>query len=249
MYRLYLVEFLFIALGLIAVFAAIRWPRQVLVKLPLAILSIPFRPFIFFASLCVGVSSELFRLIERKFNFNLSDGFWKFLYSKEQADSRTYRASTRLPMNFVDGEKLAYLGTHDPQRVIAKMNSELFESKFQDRELKITNDGAHWLVRFPSWISPFDYLLAVQFFGNHIGEKGCFGVFQSKQLEFIVFFEKWRGDNLVGFTNSRNRFSVNVFDDFSAGFHLKMNQDLRFETAWIASVLKNAPFKLINFLP
>ena len=211
--RYYFVDVLFLLFGIALIIIAIKYPKQIFIKLPLAILSLPFRSS--------WITSAFMDLV-----------------AGDHEDDRPYRSTRNLNVEFQHGEKYVYvLSSSKDVRVLIEEFLDALKGNYRFDEFKIVENGEQRIVQFPSRITFFDFHLFVQHLTEELEEKKSFGVFKSAKLNYYVFKDRATLNNLIGFTSNKKLFSIYMLADLETKQQLRLNQKLKVETEWIEQVL------------
>ncbi len=214
MHRYYIIEGLFIILGLGLLAAIIKYPKDILLKLPLGIILVPFRRL-----------GSIFAL-----PFELLGS----ISSGSEVKDVSYTAESKLQIDFSEGDKYAFvLSTNwNLQRLIEDFLFAL-STTYSIVDFVIRDNGDQKIIRFPKNITFYDFHLLIQYFNNELGENNSFGVYKSDKLEYKIFQDSKTLNNLLGVTSDNKRFSVDLLDDLEANQYLKLNKKLKFDTDWL----------------
>lgn len=238
MQRYYIIEGLFILIGLGLLITAIRYPKDVFIKLPLEIIKFPFRHLWSLISLPLTVLAIPLIYLGEKFKWRITPTIQKLLDSGESDDDDKPHPSTKnLKVDFKKGEKYVFVltSTKDVKRLINDF-LEVLTGKYSIEEFKIADNGDQKIIHFPTDINFYDYHLLVQHLSNELGDRKSFGVYKSDKLHYYVFQDSETLNNLVGFTSDKKLFSIYMLDDLETKQHLRINQKLKVDTDWVERV-------------
>ena len=238
MERNYILEGVFILLGLAVIATAIKYPKDVFITLPLEIVKWPFRliwrklsiPF-----LILGIPIVYFG---EKYKWRITPTVSKLInYGITDDDDHPHKSTKNLNVDFKNGDKYVFVisSTKDLKELIIDF-LEALTGKHSIVDFKIADNGNQKIISFPTDISFYDYHLLVQYFSGELGEENSFGFFKSSGLQYYVFQDKETLNNLVGFTTDKKYFSIYLLDDLDKKQYLKLNQKLKLNTEWINRV-------------
>jgi hypothetical protein len=238
MQRYYIIEGLFILLGLAFVAVAIKYPKDVFIKLPLEIIKLPFRKLWWLISLPLTILAIPLIYFGEKYKWKVTPTIQKLLDLGESDDDDKPHPSTKnLKVDFMKGDKYVFVLTanKDLKALIIDF-LEVLTGEYSIEEFKIADNGNQKIIRFPINTNFYDYHLLVQHLSNELGDKESFGVYKSDKLTYYVFQDTETLNNLVGFTSDKKLFSIYMLDDLETKQHLKINQNLKVETDWVERV-------------
>lgn len=238
MQRYYIIEGLFILLGLALVVTAIKYPKDVFVKLPLEIIKLPFRRVWWLISLPLTILAIPLIYFGEKYKWRITPTIQKLLDLGESDDDDKPHPSTKnLKVDFKKGDKYVFvLTTNKDLKTLIGDFLEVLTGKHSIEEFKIADNGDQKIIKFPSDINFYDYHLLVQHLNNELGDKKSFGLYKSDKLTYYVFQDAETLNNLVGFTSDKKVFSIYMLDDLETKQHLRINQRLKIETDWVERV-------------
>ncbi len=216
MHRNYIIEALFILLGLALLLAIINYPRVFFIDLPLGILKFVFRtPLLILEQLGISFESE----------------------GEESGGDRPYRATRKRQVNFAAGTKYIMILATDRSVFdsIADFLSVL-TVKFNITDFDFRDTGQQTTIRCPSSISFYDFHLLTQHINGEFGENNSFGIFISSRLRYCVFQDPNSLNNMIGFTTKRELFSIHMLDDLDKRQYLRINPDIEINGEWMEQV-------------
>jgi len=204
----YFVEGFFVLLGMALMAVAIKYPKDVFIKLPLELMKLPFKPF-----------DDLFPLFDSTSSID---------------EDKPYPSRRRLPVDFLQGCKFIYVlkSTTSLNELLAGF-LEIPSETYAVEDFTIVNDDRQTILQFPADITFYNYHLAVQYFDNELGSRNSFGVFRSSTLQYYVFQDRATLNNFVGFTADGKLFSIYMLGDLDEKHYLRLNQKLEVDTGWI----------------
>ena len=236
--RNYVLEGIFILLGLAVIATAIKFPKDVFITLPLEILKTPFRiiwRYLTFPFVIIGIPIVYFG---KKYKWKITPIISKFIdFGTNDKDDTPYKTTKNLIIDFKNGDKYLFIirSSKDLKKLIADFLDGL-TGKHSIDDFKIADNGGQKIINFPKDINFYDFHLLVQYFEGELGDKSSFGIFKSSELQYYVFQDKETLNNLVGFTTDKKYFSIYLLDDFDTKQYLKLNQKLKLDTQWIERV-------------
>ncbi len=238
MQRYYILEGLFILLGLGLLVTAIKYPKDVFIKLPLEIIKFPFRRVWWLISLPLTILAIPLIYFGEKYKWRITPTIQKLIDLGESHDDDKPHPSTKnLKIDFKQGDKYIFVLTANKDlRTLIGDFLEVLTGKHLIEEFKIADKGDQKIIKFPIDINFYDYHLLVQHLSNELGDKNSFGVYKSDKLTYYVFQDTETLNNLVGFTSDRQIFSIYMLDDLETKQHLRINQKLKVETDWVERV-------------
>ena len=248
MERNYILEGIFILLGLAAIATAIKYPKDVFIKLPLEIIKAPFRRIWWIITLPLIVLAIPLIYFGEKYKWRITPTITKLIdFGTTDKDDKPHKTTKNLKVDFKDGDKYLFVitSTKDLKQLITDFLEALTEKHSID-DFKIADNGNQKIINFPNNISFYDYHLLVQYFNGELGDDNSFGVFKSSRLQYYVFQDKERLNNLVGFTTDKKYFSIYMLDDLDKKQYLKLNQKLKMDTEWIERVNGTTANKMHN---
>lgn len=239
MKRYYIFEILFILLGLALLATVIKYPKEIILKLPWEILKLLLRVILrpFGILLLIIVTPLLFLAKRNKWAIagpleKLSNRiYWD---SGSSNDDEPYHSSKNLKVNFIEGEK--YIQIIQSNQVIEKLieeSLELLQGQHSKNEFSLSGKGTSSLITMPHTISFFDFHLLVQHFHSELGSRNSFGIYRSEKITYYVFQDLETTNNLIGITSTKKLFSIYMLDDLEENQYLKLNQKLKVDTAWL----------------
>lgn len=212
MHRNYIIEALFILLGLALVLAVFKYPRDAFINLPLGILKGIFRHPIKLAKLFTG-------------------------FDGGDSEDRPYRATRKRQVNFAAGTKYIMILATDRSALDSIADFlELLTGKFNITDFDFKDTGQQTTIRCPSSISFYDFHLLTQHIKGEFGENNSFGIFISSRLRYCVFQDPNSLNNLIGFTTKKERFSIHLLDDLDKKQYLRINPDIEINGEWMEQV-------------
>jgi len=238
MHRYYILEGLFILLGLVLVATAIKYPKDVFVKLPIEIIKLPFRKLWWLISLPLTLLTIPIIYFGEKYKWRITSTIHKLLdLGTSDDDDKPHPSTKNLKVDFKNGNKYFFVltSTKDLKGLINDF-LEVLTGMYSIEEFKIADSGDQKIIQFPVNINFYDYHLLVQHLSNELGDRKSFGVYKSDKLNYYVFQDSETLNNLVGFTSDRKLFSIFMLDDLETKQHLRLNQKLKVETDWVERV-------------
>jgi hypothetical protein len=238
MQRYYIIEGLFILVGLALLVTAIKYPKDVFVKLPIEIIKLPFRRLWELITLPLTILAIPIIYFGEKYKWRITPSIKGFVDLGASVDDDRPHPSTRnLKVDFKNGDKYVYVltTTKDIKKLIDDF-LEVLTGKYSINDFKITENGEQRIIQFPADINFYDFHLLVQHLNNELGDKRSFGIYKSNKLDYYVFQDNESLNNLVGFTSDKKLFSIHMLDDLEEKQHLRLNQKLKIETDWIERV-------------
>jgi len=236
--RFYLIEILFILLGIALVAAVLRYPKQILVKLPWEI-------FKLFVKVLLRPFSALFLILALPLKFLAERNKWAIAGPLEKLinwawdtdsneDDKPYSSSKNLKVNFVEGEKyIQVISSNQTSEGLIDESLELLQGHHAKNEFSFSRKGTGSLISIPRTITFYDFHLLVQHFSNEVGPRNSFGIYKSEKITYYIFQDLKTANNLVGITSSKKLFSIYMLDDLEEKQFLKLNQKLKIDTGWI----------------
>ncbi|MBY0432509.1 MAG: hypothetical protein K2U26_00195 [Cyclobacteriaceae bacterium] len=227
-------------LGLGLLVTAIKYPKDVLVKLPLEIIKLPFRPLLWLISLFLTILAIPIIYLGEKYKWRITSKIEKlldFVDDDDDNNDKPHPATRNLKVDFISGHKYIYVlkSTKDLKQLIQDFLGSL-TGKYSIEEFELAENSEQKIIKFPAGINFYDFHLFVQHFNTELGDKQSFGVYKSAGLDYYVFQDSETLNNLVGFTADRKFFSIYMLDDLEKNQHLKVNQKLKVETYWIERI-------------
>jgi len=238
MQRYYILEGLFILLGLALLVAAFKYPKDTFIKLPLEIIKLPFRRLVRLVSLPLTVLAIPLIYLDDKYKWRITPTIEKLLdFGTGNDDDKPHPSTKKMKVDFKNGDKYVYVltSTKDLKKLIADF-LEVLTGKYSIDEFKIVDNRDQKIIQFPISTNFYDYHLLVQHLNNELGDRKSFGVYKSSDLHYYVFQDSETLNNLVGFTSDRKLFSIYMLDDLETKQHLRLNQKLKIETDWVDRV-------------
>lgn len=248
MQRYYIIEGLFILLGIGLLVTVIKYPKDIFVKLPLGIVNLFLRRLWWFVSLPLTILSIPLIALGKKFKWEITPAIQKFIDSEIGGEEDSpYPSTKNLKVDFKNGEKYAYVlnSSKDLKKIILDL-VEVLTQKYSIEEFKVAVNGSQTIIKFPTYINFYDYHLLIQHLYNELGDRNSFGVYKSDKLLYYVFQDSETLNNLVGFTSARKLFSIFMLADLERKQHLRLNQKLKIETDWIEDQLQEHPIEFIG---
>lgn len=244
MQHYYLIEGLFILLGLALLWVIIKYPKDVLIKLPLGILKAPFYRIRWLLTLPFALLVFPLIYFGAKYNWKITPTLIKVFEistrdeDDEDDDDKPYPSTKKLKVDFGDGNKYFYVisSNKDPKPLIDDF-LEALTGKHTSEEFSFSVNGEKQIIQFPKKINFYDFHLLVQHLNGETGEEKGFGVFKSENLHYSVFQDPKTQNNLIGFTNDKRYFSLYMLDGFENNECLRLNQKLKVETDWVERAL------------
>ncbi|MFN5171198.1 MAG: hypothetical protein ACK5DD_16400 [Cyclobacteriaceae bacterium] len=238
MQRYYLIEALFVLLGVILVVTAIRYPKQIFVTLPLEIIKFPFRYVAGFLQLLLIPVELLVTWFANSMGWNVKWPRLRWLEVSGDADDRPYPATSKLKVDFATGDKFVYvLGSGKDLRGAVGDSLEVLEARYALTQFEFALNNQRQIARFPAGITFYDYHLFVQHLCGEFGFKNCVGVFRSDAIQYSVFQDPATVNNLVGFTADGKRFSIHMLSDLDKAQELRLNQKLNVDAEWLKGIV------------
>lgn len=238
MQRYYLIEALFVLLGVILVVTAIRYPKQIFVTLPLEIIKFPFRYVAGFLQLLLIPVQLLVTWFANSMGWNVKWPRLRWLEVSGDADDRPYPATRKLKVDFATGDKFVYvLGSGKDLRGAVGDFLEVLEARYALTQFEFALNNQQQIARFPAGITFYDYHLFVQHLCGEFGFKNCVGVFRSDAIQYSVFQDPETLNNLVGLTGNGEPFSIDMLADLERAQHLRLNPNLRFDGGWVRQLV------------
>jgi hypothetical protein len=238
MQRYYLIEALFVLLGVILVVTAIRYPKQIFVTLPLEIIKFPFRYVAGFLQLLLIPVELLVTWFANSMGWNVKLPRLRWLEVSGDADDRPYPATRKLKVDFATGDKFVYvLGSGKDLRGAVGDFLEVLEARYALTQFEFALNNQRQIARFPAGITFYDYHLFVQHLCGEFGFKNCVGVFRSDAIQYSVFQDPATVNNLVGFTADGKRFSIHMLSDLDKAQELRLNQKLNVDAEWLKGIV------------
>jgi hypothetical protein len=231
-------EGLFILLGLGLLVTALKYPKDVFIKLPLELIKLPFRRLWWLISLPLTILALPIIYLGDKFKWRITPTIKSLLDFGTGDDNDNPHPSRRnLKVDFKNGDKYVYVltSTKDLKELISDF-LEVLTGKYSIEQFKVADNGEQKIIQFPKDINFYDYHLLVQHLNNELGDRKSFGVYKSSKLNYYVFQDSETLNNLVGFTTDRKLFSIHMLDDLESKQHLRLNQKLKMDTDWIERV-------------
>jgi hypothetical protein len=234
MERNYIIEGLFILLGLALVGTAIKYPKETLVKLPLGIAYYvvvrPLKSILLMPIWVIGLPVIYFG---EKYNWSITPTI-KSLLDTETDDDRPHPATKNLRVDFKRGDKYVFvISSSKNMKELIKDFVGVLTEKYSLDDFTINTKNDQTVIGFPKGISFYDYHLTVQYFNDELGRKKSFGIYKSDKLQYFVYQDSETVNNLVGFTSHKKLFSIYMLDDLDARQHLRLNQKLKVDTDWV----------------
>jgi len=238
MQRYYIIEGLFILVGIAFLVTAIKYPKDVFVKLPLEIIKLPFRRLWELITFPVTILAIPIIYFGEKYKWRITPSIKKFAdLGANYDDDKPYPSTRNLKVDFKNGDKYVYtLTTTKDIKLVVDEFLEVLTKKYSINDFKIIENGEQRIVQFPADINFYDFHLLVQHLNNELGDKRSFGIYKSSKLDYYVFQDSESLNNLVGFTSDKKLFSIYMLDDLEKKQHLRLNQRLKIKTDWIERV-------------
>jgi len=214
MERNYFFDWLLLLLGLAAVITIFKYPREILFKLPLGIFHReavkPIKTILLFPLIVAGVVSP------------------------GTDDDKTYPSRRNLRVDFNNGRKFIFvISSEKDLRQLIEEFIGVFEGKYSVDDFEISSKNSQTVIVFPNKASFYDFHLTVHHVGHELGDRNSFGIFKSDRLQYFVFKDPLTLNNLVGVTSGKKLFSIYLLDDLETKQHLRLNQKLKIDAAWI----------------
>ena len=238
MQRYYILEGLFVLLGLGLLVAAIKYPKDTFIRLPLEIIKLPFIRLWWLVSLPLTILAIPLIYLGDKYKWRITPTIEKLLdLGTNDDDDKPHPSTKKLKVDFKNGDKYIYVltSTKDLKELIADF-LEVLTRKYSIEEFKVAENGDQRIIQFPTDINFYDYHLLVQHINNELGDRKSFGVYKADKLHYYVFQDSETLNNLVGFTSDKKLFSIYMLDDLETKQHLRLNQKLRVEADWVERV-------------
>lgn len=242
MQRYYIIEGLFILLGIGLLVTAIKYPKDIFVKLPLAIINLLLKRLWWIVSLPLTILAILLLYVGEKFNWKIAPTIKKFLDSEIGGDDdKPYPSTKNLRVDFKNGAKYAYVlnSTKDLKGLIIDF-LEVLTGKYSIEEFLVADNGSQKILQFPAHINFYDYHLLIQHLHNELGDRKSFGVYKSDKLNYYVFQDCDTLNNLIGFTSDKKLFSIYMLANLKRKQNLRLNQKLKVDTDWIEDIKARA---------
>ncbi|MCV9385565.1 hypothetical protein [Reichenbachiella ulvae] len=174
------------------------------------------RSWIFFPIWMVG------RLIEVTSKFEIYDHEEGENFSEEP-----YKSNKNLKFDFASGTK--YLVTNIDSAETLKVIKEFigYSSSniiFEDFSVESKFPA---VVKCPDEIRFYDFNLLIQFLSNENKSSYCYGLFKSEELSYYSYQDSATTHNIIGKTNSGQKFSIYTLDDLNKKVHLRLNQSIQ----------------------
>lgn len=235
MERYYIIEGIFILLGLALIVAVVKYPKDAFVKLPMGIAYYtvvrPVKSILSIPILLIGL--PLIYLGE-KYNWSITPTIKKLLDSDTSNDDRPYPATKYLKVGFENGEKYALvISANKDLKELIRDFIEVLTGKYAIDDFRIITRESQAIIVFPKDINFYDYHLAVQHLNSELGDKKSFGFYKSDRLQYFGYQDSKTLNNLVGFTADKKLFSIHMLDALDVKQALRLNQTLKIDSAWV----------------
>ena len=178
MERNYILEGTFILLGLAAIAAVIKYPKDTFITIPLGILKLLWEKIWRFISLPLIVVGMPLVYFGEKYNWKLKPTISKLIdFGTTDNDDKPYKATKTLKVDFKNGDKYLFVfgATKDLKGSIADFLEALTE-KHSIEDFEIAVKGNQQIISFPKNINFHDYHLLVQYFNGETGDEKSFGL-------------------------------------------------------------------------
>ena len=236
MQRNYLIEGLFILLGLALVAAVIKYPKDALIKLPLGqFYYVIDRPIKFILSIPLTIIGIPLIYFGEKFNWRITPTIERILdFGTTEEDDRPHPSTKKLKVNFIEGDKYVFvISTNKNLKEIIADFLEALTGQYSIGDFRISENGDQKIIGFPKDINFYDFHLLVQHFNGELSDEKSFGVYKSDKIQYYVYQDTETTNNLVGFTADKQYFSIYMLDDLDKKQYLKLNQKLKLDTDWV----------------
>lgn len=238
MQRYYIIEGLFILVGLALLVTALKYPKDVFIKLPLEIIKLPFRRLWELITFPVTILAIPIIYFGEKYKWRITPSIKRIAdLGANDDDDKPYPSTRNLKVDFKNGDKYVYvLTTTKDIKLLIDDFLEVLTEKYSINDFKIIDNGEQRIIQFPADINFYDFHLLVQHINTELGDKRSFGIYKSSKLDYYVFQDSKSLNNLVGFTSDKKLFSIYMLDDLEKKQHLRLNQKLKIETDWMERV-------------
>jgi hypothetical protein len=223
MQRYYIIEGLFVLVGIAFLVTAIKYPKDVFVKLPLEIIKLPFRRLWELITFPVTILAIPIIYFGEKYKWKITTSIKRIAdLGANYDDDKPYPSTRNLKVDFKNGDKYVYaLTTTKDIKLVIDDFLEVLTKKYSINDFKIIENGEQRIVQFPADINFYDFHLLVQHLDNELGDKRSFGIYKSSELDYYVFQDSESLNNLVGFTSDKKLFSIYMLDDLEKKTTLK----------------------------